>query len=368
MRAFVLSPSRAAGRALTELNIHHLRNIESIRLSLHPQYNLFYGANGSGKTSLLEAIYLLSSGHSFRTREISPLVSDGASSLTVFARTSTDESISIQKSVSGPTQVKLNMQSCYSSSELAHFLPCQVFYQDIFQIIDAGPSVRRTLLDWGLFHVEQSYHSTWKSYRSVLKQRNALLRQKAAPLDYIPWDKQLDALANELHRMRSNYFNQWSQRFQEFLQRLTDVPCNISYYKGWDRKEAGKDLVTILAEQLPNDLHRQYTHSGAHQADILFDLSSKKAKLLLSRGQQKIVLIALKLAQASLVPANCLYLLDDIAAELDAQHLSRLMDCLGTVKGQFFLTTVDDATVGLFNRALDLKSYAIENGVFELVA
>ncbi len=351
-------------RALTELNIHNLRNIESIRLNLHPQYNLFHGANGSGKTSLLEAIYLLSSGHSFRTREISPLVRDGASSLTVFARTSSDESISIQKSVSCPTQVKLNMQSCYSSSELAHFLPCQVFYQDIFQIIDAGPSVRRTLLDWGLFHMEQSYHPLWKSYRAVLKQRNALLRQKASPVAFVPWDKQLSELAYELHRMRSNYFDQWSLRFQAFLQRLTDVPCNISYYKGWDRKEAGKDLAAMLTEQLPNDLHRQYTHAGAHQADILFDLSSKKAKLLLSRGQQKIVLIALKLAQASLLPNNVIYLLDDIAAELDNQHLSRLIDCLGTIKGQFFFTAMDDATLLMFNQALDLKSYAINNGIF----
>lgn len=355
-------------RSLTELNIHNLRNIESARLSLHPQYNLFYGANGSGKTSLLEAIYLLSSGHSFRTREISPLVSDGGSSLTVFARTSTDESISIQKSLTGPTQVKLNMQSCYSSSELAHFLPCQVFYQDIFQIIDAGPSVRRTLLDWGLFHVEQSYHSTWKSYRAVLKQRNALLRQKAAPGAFVPWDKQLDALGNELHRMRSSYFSELAQCFQDFLQRLTDVPCSISYYKGWDRKEAGKDLATTLAEQLPNDLQRQYTHSGAHQADIIFDLSAKKAKLLLSRGQQKIILIALKLAQASLIPNNCIYLLDDIAAELDAKHLSRLIECLGTIKGQFFLTAIDNATVATLGQGLDLKAFAIENGMFELIS
>jgi DNA replication and repair protein RecF len=354
-------------RTLTELNVHHLRSIESTRLTLHPHFNLFYGPNGSGKTSLLEAIYLLSSGHSFRTREISPLVSEGESSLIVFARTSTDESISIQKSISGPTQVKLNRQVCYSSSELAHFLPCQVFYQDIFQIIDAGPSVRRTLLDWGLFHVEQSYHSIWKSYRAVIKQRNALLRQKAPAQAFIPWNKQLVELAVELDRMRSGYFMQWSQQFHEFLQQLTDVPCVISYYKGWDRKQTGKDLAAILDEQLTTDLHRQYTHAGAHQADILFDLSSKKAKLLLSRGQQKIVLIALKLAQASLVPGNCIYLLDDIAAELDTQHLSRLIDCLRKIKGQLFLTALDNVTFQAFSQNNEIKAYAIKDGIFELV-
>ncbi len=354
-------------RTLTELNVHHLRSIQSSRLTLHPRFNLFYGPNGSGKTSFLEAIYLLSSGHSFRTREISPLVSEGESSLTVFARTSTDESISIQKSISGPTQVKLNRQVCYSSSELAHFLPCQVFYQDIFQIIDAGPSVRRTLLDWGLFHVEQSYHSIWKNYRAVIKQRNALLRQKAAAQAFIPWNKQLVELAIELDQMRSVYFTQWSQQFDDFLQQLTDVPCAISYYKGWDRKQAGKELAVILDEQFATDLHRQYTHAGAHQADILFDLSSKKAKLLLSRGQQKIVLIALKLAQASLVPGNCIYLLDDIAAELDTQHLLRLIDCLGKIKGQLFLTALDDVTFQELSKKNELKAYAVKEGIFDLV-
>lgn len=355
-------------RSLTELNIHNLRNIDSVRLNLHPQYNLFYGENGSGKTSLLESIYLLSSGHSFRTREISPLVSEGASTLTVFARTATDETISIQKSTAGPTQVKLNMQSCYSSSELAHFLPSQVFYQDIFQIIDAGPSVRRTLLDWGLFHVEQSYHATWKSYRAVLKQRNALLRQKAAPSAFVPWDKQLCFLADQLHQMRSSYFSQWALRFQDFLHRLTDIPCNIIYFKGWDKKEAGKDLATTLTDQFSHDIHRQYTNAGAHQADILFDLSIKKAKLLLSRGQQKIILIALKLAQASLLPGQCIYLLDDIAAELDAKHLARLIDCLRTIKGQFFLTAVDEAAVRVFSETLDLNVFAIKNGQFVLAS
>jgi DNA replication and repair protein RecF len=345
---------------LTDLNIHHLRNISSATLQFHPQCNLFYGANGSGKTSLLEAIYLLSSGHSFRTREISPLVTYDEASLVVFARTSTDESISIQKSINGPTQVKINQQLCQSSSELAHFLPCQVFYQDIFQIIDAGPAVRRMLLDWGLFHVEPSYHSVWKNYRSVLKQRNALLRQKAKPSYFVPWDEQLVALALDLDRMRASYFSKWVVAFQRILPLLTDLPCTIEYYKGWDKKGSDKGLADILNEHFSQDIQRQYTYAGAHQADVFFDLSSKKAKLLLSRGQQKIVLIALKLAQATLMPKSCIY----IAAELDSFHLSRLVDYWRQLKGQIFLTAVDEAAIKLFQDALELKSHTLQHGVF----
>ncbi len=350
--------------SIVDLNIHHLRNISSARLNLHPRCNLFSGSNGSGKTSILEAIYLLSTGHSFRTREISPLVSHGESSLTVFARTSTDDSVSIQKSLLGPTQVKLNRQACFSSSELARFLPCQVFYQDIFQIIDAGPAVRRTLLDWGLFHVEQTYHPIWKDYRLVLKQRNALLRQKASYQSFIPWDNQLVSLASALDALRLKYFSRWNDIFQQILAQLTDVPCTIEYYKGWDKKQTGKSLAEILVEQFDADLHRQYTHSGAHQADISFDLSSRKAKLLLSRGQQKIVLIALKLAQTSLVPTECLYLFDDVAAELDSHHLSRFVTCLSNVNGQFFITAMDDAVIRLLNDTIELKQLPLNQGVF----
>ncbi len=351
-------------RSLIDLNIHHLRNISSASLSLHPHNNLFYGSNGSGKTSLLEAIYLLGTGHSFRTRETVPLVTHGAAALTVFARTADDETISIQKKISGSTHVKLNRETCYSSSALSRFLPCQVFYQDIFQVIDAGPAVRRAVLDWGLFHVEPSYHLLWKDYRLVIKHRNALLRQKAAAEYFVPWDKQLVHLALALDAMRAAYFQRWSILFQSILQQLSDVPCHIEYYKGWDRKGSGMDLSQILQDQLNLDRQRLYTHAGAHQADILFDLSSKKAKQLLSRGQQKIVLIALKLAQASLVPMDCIYLFDDIAAELDADHLSRLMLALATVKGQKFFTAIDEMSFKKYNRSLEWQMHQVNEGAF----
>lgn len=337
--------------SISHLNIHHLRHITAARLNCHAQCNLIVGPNGSGKTSVLEAIYLLSTGHSFRTREISPLLQHGETILTIFARTDAEETVSIQKSVSGPTQVKLNGQACLSSSELAHFLPCQVFYQDIFQVIDAGPLVRRSVLDWGLFHVEPSYHEVWKKYRTVLKHRNALLRQKANQRLFVPWDTQLVELANDLDKMRGTYFTRWASVYNSILSELTDVPCTIQYYKGWDRKDTGQPLEQILAHHFNQDCLRQYTHVGAHQADILFDLSSKKAKLLLSRGQQKMVLIALKLAQAQLVPSPCLYLFDDVAAELDAGHLDRLMNCLSKIEGQLFLTAMDSLSLkGLSDR------------------
>lgn len=329
------------------LQIQNLRNINSARLNLHPKLNIIVGVNGSGKTSFLEAIYLLGSGHSFRTREITPLIRHGADSLNVFARTNDEQTISIQKSASAPTKVRLNSYPCQSSSELAHFLPCQVFYQDVFQIIDAGPSVRRSLLDWGLFHVKQNYHPLWKDYRRALKQRNTLLRQKASQRHIEPWNLILDDLANQLDILRADYFELLNREFIVILQQLTDLHCSLHYYKGWDRKGSNKSLVSILTDNYHSDLQRQFTQYGAHQADLVVESNDFKVKQYLSRGQQKIILLALKLAQTSLIADPCVHLCDDLSSELDSEHLIRLLKVIDRIKGQFFITSITKETIPL---------------------
>src|SRR3989338_2526472 len=150
---------------LDHINIHSLRSIQQSSFTLNSDFNVFHGPNGCGKTSLLEAFYLLSTGHSFKTREIIPLVRHNDPHLTVFAKSISNETLSLRKSISGVTQAKINGEVCRSNSELSRVLPCAVVYQDIFQIIDAGPSLRRNLLDWGVFHVKHEYHALWLDYR-----------------------------------------------------------------------------------------------------------------------------------------------------------------------------------------------------------
>jgi DNA replication and repair protein RecF len=325
--------------SLERLDIHHVRNLTSVRLALNPRFNVFYGQNGSGKTSLLESLYLLGSGHSFRTRENAALVSYEQENLTVFGEMISGDSISIQKSHTG-TKVRLNQAPCRRSSDLARQLPCQVFYQDIFEIMDAGPAVRRNLLDWGLFHVKPEYNSTCKDYKRVLKHRNALLKQGTNRRALAPWDEQLVKLSYVLDAFRTEYFELWSDAFNTVLEKLTPLTCRISYEKGWDKQHTGQDLASILAEQFERDAARQYTHSGAHQADILFEATGSKAKLTLSRGQQKIILIAMKLAQAEFLPGVCTYLFDDVTTELDSEHVQRFFDVIHHINGQFFFTSI----------------------------
>jgi DNA replication and repair protein RecF len=350
---------------LDSLQITNLRNIKTAHLTFHPHINIVTGANGSGKTSFLEALYLLGSGHSFRAREISALVTYDKDMLTVFAKTRSGDRVSIQKSTQLPTIARLNGAPCLTSSELAAFLPSQIFYQDIFQLIDAGPAIRRSLLDWGLFHVERGYHAIWKDYRRVLKQRNSLLKQRAKSQQLIPWNSMLSDLASQLDTLRSRYFEQLVIKFNYILSVLTDVTCTLNYYRGWDKKDEGKSLVEILEASYESDSLRQFTHYGAHQADLSVECDDSKAKHFLSRGQQKIVLFALKFAQAQFLSNSCLFLIDDMAAELDEEHLSRLMHYISSVDGQFFITAREVDSWAFKLSDSDYARFVTCSGVFK---
>ena len=304
------------------LHIEHVRNLLKLRTPLHPHLNIITGANGSGKTSFLEAIYLLACARSFRTREIATLVSHGKPDLTVYAKTRDDQVIAIRKSLSAPTIMRINDLPCQSASEMARFLPSQIFY-------------------WGLFHVKHNYFDIWKNYRRALKQRNSLLRQGCLASAVKPWNKILSELSYEIDLMRQQYLLDLNQQFQKVLSTVCDIQCNLYYYKGWDRRGENKSLETILMESWALDLQYQYTRYGSHQAELSFTTDERKLKHFLSRGQQKIVLFALKIAQALLVNHSCLFLIDDLFAELDVSHITRLMACISETKGQFFITCHD---------------------------
>jgi DNA replication and repair protein RecF len=345
-----------------QISLNNIRCIASATLDLHPRFNVFSGHNGTGKTSLLEAIFLLSRGYSFRTREALPLVTHAQKFLTVTAQDRADRKIHLYKPLSAPTVVTIDQAHCMRTSELARRYPCQVFYQDIFQIIDAGPSIRRQVLDWGLFHVEQSYHMILKNLQRCLKHRNALLRQKAAEAQLKSWDRQVQAYAEEIHAFRSTYFAKWNTAFQTILSQLTTLECSLSYYKGWDKKQIGTSLEACFFAQRKLDYQQQYTHSGPHQADIIFCLPNATAKHTLSRGQQKIILIALKLAQATLVNKSWVYLFDDISSELDERHIEKLMQYLISTPGQCFLTAIDGNVLLRYLPEHTVNSYTLVNG------
>ena len=337
---------------LHELTIQNLRNLNHLKLSFHPHLNIISGPNGIGKTTLLEAIYLLSCAKSFRTHEISSLVTHGLSSFTLYGKRHDDFTMAIQKSISSPSVMKINDTVCSSSVEFARLMPTQLFYQDIFQIIDSGPATRRSVLDWGLFHVKHHYYHLWKNYRRALKQRNSLLRQNAKLSEFVPWDALLADIGHEMHLMRQEYVNNLADEFKTTLASIADLDCSLDYFRGWGRRHELPNLKTVLSESLDSDRQYKYTRYGAHQADLLFITKEHKVKHALSRGQQKIILFALKIAQVKLLKKPCIYIIDDLFAEFDGLNSRRLLEYLIDLKGQLFITCHDGLP-----RDLDHKNY-----------
>jgi DNA replication and repair protein RecF len=328
---------------LNSFNISDFRNFKNIKLDFNSQCNLFYGGNGSGKTSILEAIYYLALGRSFRSHLVRRIIRHSADGFSLFGKIQQKEksiAVGIERSISSGKHIRIAGEDASSHLEITQLLPIQLLNQDSYRLLDDGPKVRRQFIDWGLFHVEQNFLPLWRKVERIIEQRNATIRTKAK-IDCIKiWDKELSQFGFELHKHRKQYVDAFIPIAQQILQKiLCDFSITISYFAGWDTE---RDLELALADNLKNDLRLGYTASGPHRADLKLTINKVPAKDVLSRGQQKLLLYGLQISQGillnKLANKNCIYLVDDLPAELDSQKQSLLANILINLQSQIFVT------------------------------
>lgn len=331
--------------ALNQLSIQNLRNIQATTFEPCDRLNLIYGPNGSGKTSILEAIYLLGRGKSFRSAYSRQIVRHEQSELTVFSRIFSADgrlhSLGIQIK-EGRFRAKADGAFEQRSSALAALLPLLLISPDGDKLIKGSPRQRRRFMDWGLFHVEHEFLSVWQRYNRLLQQRNALLRRKRHDL-LQAWDNQLVAAAERLDQFRRGYVDSLVHQAQQFLPRLLEFEgVEFRYQSGWPEADGYGE---VLRANLDSDLKAGFTQRGPHRADLGMRVRGGAAAEVLSGGQQKLTACALLLAQASVFNQgkreNCIILVDDLPAELDTRHRHTFMQLLYSVGGQLFVTTTD---------------------------
>jgi DNA replication and repair protein RecF len=327
---------------LETFELRQFRCFQQLKLQLHPRCNVFVGGNGQGKTSILEALYVLSRGQSFRTHLNAPLMKFDCKEFALKAGSTHADDVFVHKTTKSWRKIELNQKPCQRWSELSKLLPCLVFHQDLFHIIDANAEIRRRLLDWGVFYFHPEYQAVWKDFKRVLLQRNALLKQGGRGQALTAWNQSFVTASVMIDDLRQNYFKQLSELFLQFLSDFPDLNCHLDYFNGWDKAKTGRSLLEVLQEQEYLDAQQMYTHAGPQRADILFLSSHGHGKFEWSRGQQKLILILLKLAQAQLLNQDCLFLMDDLAAELDDHHLQKIYHRMAQMSGQFFFTALDD--------------------------
>jgi len=327
--------------ALRRFRITALRCIAEAELALDARRNYIYGPNGAGKTSILEGIFLLGRGRSFRTRHVRRLVRHGASGLAVYGEV--DDGKRVHRIgvafTSGRLEKKVDGQEGASGVALAEILPVHTIEPGSHDLIQGGPSERRRFLDWGVFHVEHDYLDAWRRYRRILGQRNAALKaSNAATSEIGAWSAALLQAGEEIDGRRKAYVAQLADAFAERGQLLLDSPLRLDYHQGW---RGDRTFAEALAESEGRDRAAGTTEIGPHRADLAIEIHGRKVQDEASRGQQKLTAVALVLAQADVLSearAGGVLLVDDPAAELDAGALERLLAVLETVEAQLILT------------------------------
>lgn len=332
--------------ALTRLLINDFRNITSADLTPSAGFNFFIGPNGSGKTSVLEAVYALGHGRAFRSLQTGRVVRHEQQEFVLHGRIATDSerelSIGLRKSRLGDTLVRIDGSDGHKVSELAQLLPIQLITPEGFTLLNGGPKYRRAFLDWGCFHSEPHFFHGWNNLRRLLKQRNAALRQTQRYSQIRPWDKEIVPLATLVSEWRAAYAEAIAQDITQTCSAfLPEFSLSFSFQRGWDKE---CDYGELLERQFERDRALTYTASGPHKADFRIRADGVPVEDMLSRGQLKLLMCALRLAQGEFLTRQsgrrCLYLIDDFASELDVQRRKLLADRLKATGAQVFVSAV----------------------------
>lgn len=331
---------------LTAVDVRNIRIVE--RTAFEPAWrNLLLGGNASGKTSILEGIHLLGSGRSFAPGRTEGLIRQGQDFLRVVARLQRDDGgerrVGLERPVRGMVRLRVDGETVERLGDLAELVPVLALHPGSHEILAGGPGERRRLLDWGLFHVEQHYRAQSQRFRRALAQRNQLLRLRAADRDLAAWEPELAESGEAITAARSAYVEALRPEVQRLAPRVlrANAEMDIDYRQGWPARESLHEAL-----QSRRDRDRMYgtTTAGPHRADFGVRLGGAETRHRVSRGQQKLLVYVLRLAQAEQLRvrgnARPVILLDDVAAELDSDHCARVLVEAVATGAQLFVTAL----------------------------
>jgi DNA replication and repair protein RecF len=329
--------------SLSRVQVTDFRCLQSVDLELDRHFTLVSGPNASGKTSLLEAMYLLGRGRSFRTRRLDNLIRHGAERFVVFGEVDTATRrvpLGVEGSRAG-VRAQIDGDKPASLAELALMLPVQIIDPEVHRLIEEGPSRRRRFLDWGVFHVEPTFVGHWQRYQLALRQRNAALKSRQPKGVVSVWDSDLVRAGEVLSAARARYLLALSTHASEIGRHLLHMELGLGYRSGWAKDQS---LAEALQGSWDHDQEMGATQVGPHRAELSIRLDGSAVKDRISRGQQKLLAAALLIAQVKLFPQDSpvqpSLLLDDPAAELDDQRLGELIREVSAQSVQLIVTTL----------------------------
>ena len=332
------------------------RNHENTSMSFGPGITIIWGENGSGKTSILEAIHSLSFGSSFRTKNKKELIKEGSNNFILEglfkSKKGIKSTIFYSQDINGNKKIKVNEKEIQKRKELLGLNNVVVFSPDEESITKGGPNNRRRFFDKVFSIVSKNYLEDLLNYNSTLQQRNAVLKngsKKNIKNQIKIWNEPFSEKAEKIWRHRKELFYEFLEVFKETVKTLDlGVVCNIFY----DQKEIRKeDFLISLRKREEADISLGFTTIGPHRDEFLFKWGFRAIRKTGSQGEHKIFLALLKTAELLYISKktkkNPVFLLDDVFANLDIDRIKRLLRFVeklqlqGKTKPQTIITTTD---------------------------
>ena len=356
--------------SLARLDIAGVRNIRQATLELSAKTNLIYGGNGSGKTSLLESVYILGAARSYRNHIFDPLISRGQEECLVRGLVDSHPSrhtIGVQRKRGGEREIRVDGNDVKRATELASLLPTLVIGPDTVNLLLGPPGVRRRFLNWGLFHVEPSFTEIWENANRCLRQRNELLRQQAPGNELNLWTRELVRYSELLDKMRADYSREYQEVFLTNCAQMTelsDISCK--YYRGWNHDQ---QLLELYAKEEESDRKRGFTQRGFQRADVRIEVVGEDAIGSCSRGELKVISWTMVISQGAMLSdtqaGNLIYLIDDLGSELDLQHQTAICNYLRSTGKQILATGIErdrliDSWGGESNKLFHVEQGSVE--------
>jgi DNA replication and repair protein RecF len=343
----------------------NFRLFQTLDLSLHPRFNLVIGENAAGKTSFLEAIYCLGRAKSFRGNSPSELAGKAGRHWALRGRFNAKEAPAEEVAIDWKPEgisIRQGQQQNIRVADLVKSWPVQVIEPAMHRLLQDGPGYRRSFLDWGVFHVEQSFFPQWRTNQRALRQRNKALRMKLSKSEIAVWDRDLAESAEALDIYRKAHLRLMEPFIESYIAAIfSKANWSSEFYPGWPVETS---YTRHLAQQLERDRRMGMTMDGAHRAELRLKVDGVQAKNRVSRGQQKLLIAALILSQARLIHQVTqkapILLVDDFSAELATGFQTLFLQMLKDYPGQVFLTAFERQPI--FDSIGGLHMFHVEHG------
>ncbi|MDB9788528.1 DNA replication and repair protein RecF [Candidatus Thioglobus sp.] len=358
---------------IEKLHVARFRNLNDQYLEPNKNINLILGSNGQGKTNFIESLYYLGHSRSFKTKNIKDVIPFEKDLIQINAIID-GEKVTLSKSKNKSTIV-IGTEKISSNSLLSQHLPTQIISPDRGFIVGGTPKLKRSYLDWGVFHDNKEVLKTYKSYNKALKNINAILTgNNQNQLE--EWFSKFAFLSVEITQARINYIQKLTQILEESpllsLKSFVDSTKSLEFklQTGWVKDVDSlnqNEIKKYLQNNKSSFIKTKHLGYGPHRASIDFYLS-KKNEGFLSRGEQKKLSIVFWMLQVLVLAKNSsdpVVLIDDISSELDQEKINSILDFLTNLNIQIFITDIGNKDLPLDPKKTNI--YHIKKGVITSV-